>query len=386
MADANRTTVDKLVLHHAVTPLWPEKTKAQLAQWFSDNGYARAYGSNPANWSGLINPYTGGRSYSQAHFAGQTVDNSTPDASNEERAAGYRLVPLVADVWGQITWHAGNWAVNQSSIGIENLGDFRNYTLSDGAQKVIAAFWRPRDLALNGNTAVYGHQEIYATACPARIMEVRDRIVNYINNPPVIVPPIPTTPTWVAMSDPRKMIANQDLYAIDLVTGQNVGAVITAGTPIDFNNKTTWNGKDWLRTVYSSSKGLNVGIEQSKLAEVPVVSTNEEIVIQTIPYTTEKIDDPTISLGQSQVTQIGVAGERTIVYTVTYTNGVETSRVVKSDSTTKEPINEIIKVGSKTEPDVPVAPLPEPNEPASSWLAKVWAWIKEILKSFTYKG
>ena len=82
MADVNRQTVDKLVLHHAVTPLWEDRSKAWLAQWFSDNGFARAYGSNTGNWSGLINPYTGARSYSQAHFAGQRVTDATPDATS----------------------------------------------------------------------------------------------------------------------------------------------------------------------------------------------------------------------------------------------------------------------------------------------------------------
>lgn len=196
MADPNRLAVDKLVLHHAVTPLWSDKSKAWLAQWFSDNGFVRAYGSNPNNWSGLINPYTGGRSYSQAHYAGQRVDASTPDASDAERAAGYRLVQLVADPFGQITWHAGNWAVNQSSIGIENLGDYREYTLRDGDCKVIADFWRPQDKAFGGNTAVYGHLEVTltSTACPARIMEMRDQVVEYINNPPVTTPPPVVTP------------------------------------------------------------------------------------------------------------------------------------------------------------------------------------------------
>lgn len=206
MADASRLAVDKLVLHHAVTPLWTDKSKAWLAQWFSDNGFARAYRSNAANWSGLINPYTGGRSYSQAHYAGQRVDGSTPDASDAERAAGYRLVQLVADPFGQITWHAGNWAVNQSSIGIENLGDYREYTLRDGDCKVIADFWRPQDRAFGGATAVYGHLEVTltSTACPARIMEMRDQVVEYINNPPVTTPPPVVTPppsTAVKLTD-----------------------------------------------------------------------------------------------------------------------------------------------------------------------------------------
>ena len=108
MSDVNRLPVDSFVLHHAVSPLWSEKSRAQLAQFFSDSGFSRAYGSNPANWSGLINPYTGGRSYSQAHLAGQQVTSATPDATQSERDMGFRWVELVNDIWGQICWHAGS--------------------------------------------------------------------------------------------------------------------------------------------------------------------------------------------------------------------------------------------------------------------------------------
>lgn len=183
MADANRKTVDELVLHHAVTPLWSEKSKKELAQWFSDNGFARAYGSNPKNWSGLYNPYTGAKSYSQAHYAGQRVTDATPDATADEKKKGYRLVPLVKDPWSVITWHAGNWEHNRRSIGIENLGDYRNYTLRENDCKVIADFWRPQDQKLKGKTAIFGHKEVSdsATACPARLMEKRQRIVDLVN-------------------------------------------------------------------------------------------------------------------------------------------------------------------------------------------------------------
>ncbi|MBS4040366.1 MAG: hypothetical protein KGZ81_07165 [Flavobacteriales bacterium] len=223
-------TKDKLLLHHAVTPTWEEKSKAWLAQWFSDLGFSRGYGSNPNNWNGLINPYTGQRSYAMAHFAGQRVDSRTPDASDAERTAGFRLVKLVDNPWNVITYHAGNWPVNQTSIGIENLMDARNDTLRDGDRKVIAAFWRPQDQKLNGATAVYGHYEVSLTAtqCPARIMEARDAIVGYINNPPVVVAPKPApvpTPAPKPLENPYtrfengpiNLIVNKDpTYAFDL--------------------------------------------------------------------------------------------------------------------------------------------------------------------------
>ena len=191
MSDINRKTVDYLVLHHSVTPLWSNKSKKEIAQWFSDTGFNRGYEGNSAKWSGLVNPYTGAKSYSQAHYAGQRVDKTTPDATDKERQAGFRLVPLVKDVWGQICWHAGNWEINRASIGIECLGDYRNYTLRDGDCRVIADFWRPQDVKLKGATVVLGHNEIAATACPARIMEKRALIVDMINNPAKYEPKVP---------------------------------------------------------------------------------------------------------------------------------------------------------------------------------------------------
>ncbi|HEL1739204.1 TPA: G5 domain-containing protein, partial [Streptococcus suis] len=44
----------------------------------------------------------------------------------------------------------------------------------------------------------------------------------------------------------------------------------------------------------------------------------------------------------------GKEGVRTIVYTVTKIDGIETGRVVKSDSVTTPAVNKVIKVGTKT--------------------------------------
>lgn len=391
MADANRKTVDKLILHHAVTPLWEDKSKAWLAQWFSDNGYVRAYGSNPANWSGLTNPYTGARSYSQAHLAGQRVTSATPDATDAERQAGYRLVPLVNDIWGQITWHAGNWAVNQSSIGIENLGDYRNYTLRDGDARVIAAFWRPQDVALGGATAILGHKEVTTTgtACPARIMEMRDTIVHYVNNPPQPPqPPKPQAPVWTAMENPRAMIAKQGLNLVNVMTGAVVKSYAAGERINDLAQKTDWNGKQYLRTAYSAGINAQNGFDVNYLEELPTVEIREEPKTEEVAYQVIKSTDATLPVGEEKVTRKGVKGVRTIVYVVTYTNGKETARSVKSDSVTTPAVDELVSVGSYVEPPVtpPVAPVPEEGESASSWLGKIWEFIKKVLESFKYKG
>lgn len=406
MADVNRTLVDKLVLHHAVTPLWSEKSKAQLAQWFSDNGFARAYGSNSANWSGLINPYTGARSYSQAHYAGQRVDGSTPDATAAERAAGYRLVQLVNDVWGQITWHAGNWAVNCGSIGIENLGDYRNYPLREGDCQVIADFWRPRDRQLGGATMVYGHKEVsqLGTECPARIMESRDHIIDLINTNPT--PPTPPAPTPNVQKYEKiapgtyKFIRDANLWNFDFATQAQftVAKSFKAGEKIDIVGKAVWkNGtSEYYMTAYSFGNADTTGKPNAttgvnkvdlELVKNPVITTKDETKTQDVAFQTIKSTDATLPEGQEKVTRAGVKGVRTIIYTVTYTDGVETARVVKSDSVTTPAIDELVSVGSYVEPPVnpPVVPVPEDGESAISWLSKVWAIIKKVLESFTYK-
>ena len=388
MADANRTKVDKYVLHHAVTPLWSDKSKAWIAQWFSDNGYVRAYGSNPANWSGLINPYTGARSYAQAHFAAQRVDASTPDATAAERAAGYRLVALVQDVWGVITWHAGNWAVNQSSIGVENLGDYRNYTLRDGDARVLADFWRPRDQALGGATAVYGHKEVSQTGteCPARLMEMRQTVVNYINQAPTPPePPKPTKPTWTAMDNPRAMRTKQATSLVNVTNGSVVKNYGAGETIENLAQKTDWNGKTYVRTAYSSTQGVDNGFDVNTLEELPTVTVKEEVKTEPVAFQIIKATDATLPAGTEKVTRQGVKGVRTIVYSVTYTNNVETARTVKSDSVTTPAVNELVSVGSYVAPTTPPAPLPNDGDTATSWLTALFNWIKTLLSKFTYK-
>ena len=389
MADANRKTVDKLVLHHAVTPLWEDKSKAWIAQWFSDNGFARAYGSNPNNWSGLYNPYTGARSYAQAQLVGQRVTSATPDATDAERALGYRVFEIVKDVWGQIAWHAGNWGVNQSSLGIENLGDYRNYALRDGDMKAIAAYWRPQDVKLGGATAIYLHSEVTdtGTACPSRIAEGRNTIVNYVNNPPQ--PPKPQEPVWSGMEAPRSMrVKAGGANLVDIKTGAVVKS-FNAGERIDnLVQRSDWNGKTWLRTKSSADRNVNTGFDLGRLEELPVVTVKEETKTEEVAFQVVKSTDATLPVGEEKVIRAGKKGVRTIVYTVTYTNNVETARTVKSDSVTTPALDELVAVGAYVEPPVtpPVIPTPEEGEGAWSWLSKVWEVIKKVLESFKYKG
>jgi len=129
--------------------------------------------------------------YSQAQFAG------SPDSSNKYN---YKLTDLIKNPWGNVAWHAGNWAINLQSCGLENCGNYSNALLESRQLMCIADFLRGIDNELvaggypNG-IEVLLHQEIYATACPGRIKEQRDTIVDMINNPAkwnaIVFPPAP---------------------------------------------------------------------------------------------------------------------------------------------------------------------------------------------------
>lgn len=78
----------------------------------------------------------------------------------------------------------------------------------------------------------------------------------------------PTAPKiqWVGMDIPRKMVATHDVVVRDLKSNTNVGGVIKTGTIVDFSTKT--NDSKYLRSVYSTSKNLDHGLETSKFGEI----------------------------------------------------------------------------------------------------------------------
>lgn len=64
-------------------------------------------------------------------------------------------------------------------------------------------------------------------------------------------------------------------------------------------------------------------------------------------YETVYEDDSSMAKGQEEVSVKGENGQKEVTYKVTYVDGVEESREVVSETVTKEPINKVVKVGTK---------------------------------------
>lgn len=182
MADGQRIQpVNRLVLHHSVGPDFKDVDHDTIAKWFSDIGKNRGYAGTPDS-KHYYTPSNGKRymTYAQAHMAGHWHNGK------------YCLFDIMEDKWNNVAWHAGNWAINQQSIGIENCGNYVGKTFTTAQRIAVADFWRPQDKKLNGATYINGHKDFSATACPGGIYEAIDSIVHYINNPPA--PPAPVDP------------------------------------------------------------------------------------------------------------------------------------------------------------------------------------------------
>ncbi|XQN76742.1 G5 domain-containing protein [Streptococcus oralis] len=85
----------------------------------------------------------------------------------------------------------------------------------------------------------------------------------------------------------------------------------------------------------------------TKKVVAPVVTTKEESKTEEVAFQTKEVTNPNLPEGSRQVTTAGKKGVRTIVYTVTYTDGVETGRVEKSSKITTPAVDEIVEVGTK---------------------------------------
>ncbi|PNW08281.1 hypothetical protein C1632_15880 [Microbacterium testaceum] len=92
----------------------------------------------------------------------------------------------------------------------------------------------------------------------------------------------------------------------------------------------------------------------------PVVVVSEQSVTSAVPFERATVDDATIPSGQSRISTPGVDGEKVSVFRVTTIDGVESERVLISESVGRAPVSEVTSRGTFVAP-----PPPAPVEKAS---------------------
>ena len=120
---------------------------------------------------------------------------------------------------------------------------------------------------------------------------------------------------------------------------------------------------------------LNPGFSDMEFEEGDKIKVSEEIPFlsisttrtevynkEDIPFDTETYDDYDVYEGQSRVVQDGEFGVNEITANVTYVNGVETARNILKVVNLKQPVTEIIALGSKQTPAGTIKDVPSAYE------------------------
>lgn len=91
--------------------------------------------------------------------------------------------------------------------------------------------------------------------------------------------------------------------------------------------------------------------EATNLVEAqPRIETKIETVERIVPFETVTTQDASLEKGKTRIIVEGQDGIETVVYQVTYTDGLETSREVTSIETTQSPVDRIIAEGTYVAP------------------------------------
>ncbi len=107
-------------------------------------------------------------------------------------------------------------------------------------------------------------------------------------------------------------------------------------------------------------------VPQDRVIEVTRVSEVTILEDTVIPYTNERVSDPSLNAGQQKVLQSGQNGVKTSTVRVHYENGKETKRTKESEWISKQPISQKTAYGS----NIVVQSSTSADCPVDYWLSK----------------
>ena len=134
-------------------------------------------------------------------------------------------------------------------------------------------------------------------------------------------------------SRPKKIIIQVDGKVIESKTKEdNVGqAIEEANIELDVNDKLNYDIDD--------------KIKNNQVIVINRVETKENEVIEKIAFNEIVVDDYKTKVGETRIISEGVEGEKKIIYTITYEDGNEISRVITSEEIIVEPTDKVVAQG-----------------------------------------
>ena len=134
-------------------------------------------------------------------------------------------------------------------------------------------------------------------------------------------------------SRPKKIIIQVDGKVIESKTKEdNVGqAIEEANIELDVNDKLNYDIDD--------------KIKNNQVIVINRVETKENELIEKIAFNEIVVDDYKTKVGETRIISEGVEGEKKIIYTITYEDGNEISRVITSEEIIVEPTDKVVAQG-----------------------------------------
>ncbi len=96
------------------------------------------------------------------------------------------------------------------------------------------------------------------------------------------------------------------------------------------------------------SVDLDEKLSKNETNEISITRVSSYIyeVDEEIPYTSSSINDNTVPMGQTKVSQQGQKGIKKTCYEVVTVDGVEVSRTYAGEYVAKQPVNEVVSIGT----------------------------------------
>lgn len=189
------------------------------------------------------------------------------------------------------------------------------------------------------------HKDWDYTECSGNWAWQKGQIVNYKD-------PVKVTVKYTDFSAKRcRVVRNSTMINIPSGTKYSTSRVYEVGEVIeDIVQRVDYSdGKSFYRTKYARDSAKSMyGFPINALEEVkaPIVTTKDVTITKTIEFRKISIEDHTFRKGVEIVSQHGVDGILTQLFTVTYTDGKETARKLKSENITSPAVDQITRIGT----------------------------------------
>lgn len=163
-------------------------------------------------------------------------------------------------------------------------------------------------------------------------------------------PLVITTPKTVTLAVDAQQLP------ISTTEGTVREVLLTAGVVLDSDDTVTLDPPPVAvaaaaSTAEATAAALDASTVDGMVVTIGRAGTDTSSAQEVLPYATQEVEDATLPVGKTEVTQKGVLGQAVTTYAVTMVDGVETGREVVARRVTVEPQDELVSVGTLELPD-----------------------------------